>query len=88
VREDSVKGVIVAGLSELHVISPEEVMDILMQSNWNRTTEPTMANLVSSRSHAVLNINVEYRGRALADEITTGKLRLIDLAGSERAART
>lgn len=33
VREDSVKGVIVAGLSELHVISPEEVMDILMQSN-------------------------------------------------------
>ena len=30
VREDSVKGVIVAGLSEIHVLSPEEVMDVLV----------------------------------------------------------
>lgn len=87
-REDMAKGVVVAGLSETHVVSPDEVISTLTAANINRTTEPTKANETSSRSHAVLTINVEHRDRALAAEIITGKLRLIDLAGSERAANT
>jgi kinesin family protein 18/19 len=48
------KGNVVAGLSELHVTSPDEIINILHAGNRNRTTEPTKVNQVSSRSHAVL----------------------------------
>lgn len=47
--------------------------------------EPTLANEVSSRSHAVLLINVEMKEK---EKIFTGRLTMIDLAGSERAAYT
>jgi kinesin family protein 18/19 len=65
-REDPVKGVCVAGLSEIEVDTPEEVLDLLMYDykyklmfnfsfgNRNRTQEATGANETSSRSHAVL----------------------------------
>lgn len=47
----------------------------------------TGANLTSSRSHAVLQIIVEhFEESGFAKKV--GKLSLIDLAGSERAAST
>ncbi|KAK3281723.1 hypothetical protein CYMTET_10512 [Cymbomonas tetramitiformis] len=52
--------------------------------------EPTEANVYSSRSHAVLQVTVE-RKETTPDTDTpvhVGKLSLIDLAGSERAAKT
>ena len=54
IREDNIKGIVVAGLSEIYVTSPEEIMRTLEASNKNRTTESTGANETSSRSHAVL----------------------------------
>ena len=63
VREDPVKGIIVAGLSEVHVTSSTDIMDTIRLSNRNRTTEPTKLNETSSRSHAVLIITVEHRNR-------------------------
>ena len=54
IREDPVKGIIVAGLSEILVTSPNDVMNTIRLSNKNRTVEPTAANETSSRSHAVL----------------------------------
>ena len=52
--------------------------------------EPTGANMVSSRSHAVLQVNVEHKDKAQGiEELTSfGKLSMIDLAGSERASNT
>jgi kinesin family protein 18/19 len=89
-REDPLKGVQVAGLAEIEVKTPDEIMELLIYGNKNRTQEATGANETSSRSHAVLQIIVEYKEKdsGVKSEVKIGKLSLIDLAGSERAART
>mmetsp|Transcript_22894 Transcript_22894/g.46002 ORF Transcript_22894/g.46002 Transcript_22894/m.46002 type:complete len:906 (+) Transcript_22894:88-2805(+) len=89
-REDPIRGVQVAGITEVVADSAGRVMDLLQKGNGNRTTEPTAANKVSSRSHAVLQISVESKGKSQGtlDTVQIGKLSLIDLAGSERASNT
>ncbi|XP_004487346.1 kinesin-like protein KIN-8A isoform X2 [Cicer arietinum] len=88
-REDK-QGIVAAGLTQYRVYSTDEVMTLLQQGNHNRTTEPTCANETSSRSHAVLQVVVEYQVRDAAMNIinSVGKLSLVDLAGSERALAT
>ncbi|KAK9748184.1 hypothetical protein RND81_02G041900 [Saponaria officinalis] len=88
-REDK-QGIIAAGLSQYRAYSTDEVMALLLQGNKNRTTEPTRANETSSRSHAILQVMVEYRTRDASMNMVNrvGKLSLIDLAGSERALAT
>lgn len=90
IREDPVKGVVVSGLTEISATSPQHVINSIRNGNRRRTVEPTQANETSSRSHAVLQITVEHRDKAsgVEAEILIGKLNLIDLAGSERAANT
>ncbi|XP_067164738.1 kinesin-like protein KIF19 [Apteryx mantelli] len=86
-REDS-KGVIqVAGITEVSAINAEEVMQLLLKGNKQRTQEPTAANRTSSRSHAVLQVSVRQRSRR-GGAVRLGRLFMIDLAGSERAAQT
>jgi kinesin family protein 18/19 len=89
-REDAEQGIHVAGLSVIDVDSPKEVMDLLFFGNENRTQEATNANATSSRSHAVLEIQItqKNKGEGVEEDISVGKLSMIDLAGSERAART
>mmetsp|Transcript_8672 Transcript_8672/g.20959 ORF Transcript_8672/g.20959 Transcript_8672/m.20959 type:complete len:1244 (+) Transcript_8672:100-3831(+) len=84
-REDPVKGCYVAGLQELPAQSVDEIMALLHLGNRNRTTEGTAANETSSRSHAVLQLNVEEE--LGTGQTSIGKLSLIDLAGSERASK-
>ncbi|KAJ2854226.1 tubulin-dependent ATPase kip3 [Coemansia erecta] len=86
-REDAQQGVTVIGLSEHIPKSVEEVMELMVRGNANRTMSPTEANAVSSRSHAVLQVNVRQKPRAggLQTDVTTATLSIIDLAGSERA---
>ncbi|KAL2935454.1 Kinesin-like protein KIN-8A [Bienertia sinuspersici] len=88
-REDK-QGIIAAGLSQYRAYSTDEVMALLLQGNKNRTTEPTRANETSSRSHAILQVMIEYRTRDASMNVINriGKLSLIDLAGSERALAT
>lgn len=90
-REDAKGGVQVAGISELVAETPQEVMYMLHKGNKERTQEPTKANKTSSRSHAVLQVNIKQRKRGKtkhSQEVRLGKLYMIDLAGSERAAHT
>jgi len=63
---------------------------MLHQANKHRSTEATGANVVSSRSHAVLQVVVEQRDRTagIVAQVNVGKLSMIDLAGSERASQT
>jgi kinesin family protein 18/19 len=91
VREDQVKGVVqVAGLTEQKASTYDEVMSHLMNGNENRKTEATLANNVSSRSHAIFQLTLRhnYRNSSGKEILTESKLSLIDLAGSERASAT
>ncbi|XP_078317515.1 kinesin-like protein KIF19 isoform X2 [Crassostrea virginica] len=89
-REDAKGGVQVAGLSEVMARSTDEVIDMLLKGNKERTQEPTAANKTSSRSHAVLQVSVKQQNkvRSTTQEVRVGRLFMIDLAGSERAANT
>lgn len=89
-REDPMKGPVVASITEIEATSGSEVMQLLHQGNAKRSQAATAANEVSSRSHAVLQVVVESRDRApgTVANIKVGKLSLVDLAGSERAANT
>lgn len=89
-REDPQKGISVSNISEINVTSSGDIMHLLKKGNKNRTQEATNANETSSRSHAILQVQVEYKDKitGLETEIKVGKLSLIDLAGSERASAT
>ncbi|KAH8682111.1 P-loop containing nucleoside triphosphate hydrolase protein [Xylariales sp. PMI_506] len=89
-REDSNQQVSVAGLTSHHPKDVQEVMDMIVQGNEYRTVSPTEANATSSRSHAVLQINVAQKDRnaPVNEPHTMATLSIIDLAGSERASAT
>ena len=92
----------VLGLTEVVIERAEQALELLYRGNLRRRMESTFANNVSSRSHAVIQIHVEYSERLLSCPKTNannneGKIKrkwtcstlsLIDLAGSERAAST
>jgi kinesin family protein 18/19 len=65
-------------------------MNQLLIGNKRRTTEATNANQTSSRSHAVFQINISKQSKTRNTNVETlsGKLSLIDLAGSERGTVT
>ncbi len=93
-REDPVRGPQVAGVKEVQTNTPDAVMALVAKGNSRRRTEGTAANPVSSRSHAVLQVICEQSGEGSGGGggrrgmVRCSKLSLIDLAGSERAAKT
>ncbi|CAL5870177.1 uncharacterized protein PFLUO_LOCUS4412 [Penicillium psychrofluorescens] len=89
-REDTNQSVSVAGLSSHHPQNVEQVMDMIMRGNECRTMSPTEANATSSRSHAVLQINIAQKDRNadVNEPHTMATFSIIDLAGSERASAT
>jgi len=77
----------IPNLITTQVTTMEEVMKIFEEGRRNRAVASTNMNEHSSRSHAVLIINVS--GRSKTDARTLhGKLNLIDLAGSERVSKS
>lgn len=84
--EDGTKGMIIPDLTDLPVADLTEVIALVIAGNSRRMMAATGANLLSSRSHAVLWVTFEQRD--VTRSIITSKLALIDLAGSERAAST
>lgn len=89
-REDSNQAVAVPGLTSHRPRDVQEVMDMIVQGNEYRTVSPTEANATSSRSHAVLQINIAQKDRNadVNEPHTMATLSIIDLAGSERASVT
>ncbi|KAI6083956.1 kinesin-domain-containing protein [Hypoxylon rubiginosum] len=89
-REDSNQAVTVSNLTSHHPKDVQEVMDMIVRGNEYRTVSPTEANATSSRSHAVLQINIAMKDRnaAVNEPHTMATLSIIDLAGSERASAT
>ncbi|XP_019123279.2 kinesin-like protein KIF13B isoform X3 [Larimichthys crocea] len=91
VREHSVFGPYVDGLSRLAVASYKDIESLMSEGNKSRTVAATNMNEESSRSHAVFNIILTHTLMDLKSGTSgekVSKLSLVDLAGSERAAKT
>lgn len=89
-REDSEGNAVICGVNWVMIDSAEHLARLLHEGNQRRTQEATLANEASSRSHAILEVRVTRSSKtAGADKsVQTGRLHMIDLAGSERAAST
>ena len=89
-REDSAGGVVVAGLTDKNISSPNEALDVLHEGANNRTTAATLMNLTSSRSHAVFTIHLTQTtlSQEQINVVATSKFTFVDLAGSERMKKT
>jgi hypothetical protein len=102
IREHPNRGVYLSGGHNLRVpvTSATEVMALVSKGMKERATSATQLNERSSRSHAILTLEIEAnaglgkttssrpqissRRTSIADHVCMGKMQLIDLAGSER----
>ncbi|VWU49242.1 kinesin-13, putative [Hepatocystis sp. ex Piliocolobus tephrosceles] len=82
--ENSKKEVIVKDLKILRVLSKEELIQKMIEGVLLRKIGVNSQNDESSRSHAILNIDL----KDINKNISLGKIAFIDLAGSERGADT
>ncbi|KAL6614961.1 hypothetical protein ACP70R_037231 [Stipagrostis hirtigluma subsp. patula] len=87
-NEDT-EGIDAAGLTLYRAYSTDEVIKLLQQGNQNRTTKPPRESKTAPRSHAVLQVVVEYGSMYEGNMVTSvGKLSLVDLPGPEIAHAT
>ena len=87
IREDKVKGIYVADVTEEYVTSQEELLEIMAAGALNRATAATGMNEGSSRSHSVFTLTVNQKDTRNG-VIKSGKLVLVDLAGSEMVRKS
>ncbi|XP_053551285.1 kinesin-like protein KIF22 [Bombina bombina] len=88
IREDKDHNILIQGLTQKSINSFADFDEIFIPASMNRTVACTKLNNRSSRSHAVLLIKVQKRQKGPPFRQLTGKLYLIDLAGSEDNRRT
>lgn len=94
VYEDKNKQNHVQNLSEITVVSPNDMYDLLRKGCLKRHTASTLLNRDSSRSHTVftITVNLMEAGASFSsngsNSITCGKLHLVDLAGSESVGKS
>lgn len=81
------KQVFVKNAEVRDVADAKEMMDLFTKGNSVRHVGATKMNAESSRSHSIFSILVETTAKTTG-KTNSGKLSLIDLAGSERAAKT
>ncbi|XP_021235097.1 kinesin-like protein KIF24 [Numida meleagris] len=80
-REDSKHVVQIVGLREVQVDSVDLLLEMILKGGKERSTGATGVNSDSSRSHAIIQIQIKDTANR-----TFGRISFIDLAGSERAA--
>lgn len=85
--EDAKQKVNIQGLTEIPVDNVEHIMTTIGNGLEMRTSGRTGANDTSSRSHAILQMELKYK-RYSGSNATHARMSFIDLAGSERGADT
>uniref|UniRef100_A0ACB8ENX1 Kinesin-like protein kif24 n=1 Tax=Sphaerodactylus townsendi TaxID=933632 RepID=A0ACB8ENX1_9SAUR len=80
-REDSKHVVQIVGLREVHVDTVNLLLEVILKGGKERSTGATGVNSDSSRSHAIIQIQIKDAAKQ-----GLGRISFIDLAGSERAA--
>ncbi|KAG8431437.1 hypothetical protein GDO86_018722 [Hymenochirus boettgeri] len=88
IREDKDHNILIPGVTQKTVNSFGDFDEHFIPASQNRTVASTKLNDRSSRSHAVLLIKVLKSQQISPFRQLTGKLYLIDLAGSEDNRRT
>eukprot|EP01004_Peranema_trichophorum_P003134 NODE_213_length_3223_cov_28.668710_g184_i0.p1 GENE.NODE_213_length_3223_cov_28.668710_g184_i0~~NODE_213_length_3223_cov_28.668710_g184_i0.p1 ORF type:complete len:990 (+),score=205.42 NODE_213_length_3223_cov_28.668710_g184_i0:63-3032(+) len=96
IRDHPKKGVYVEGLLRKVVESAEEIAELMVEGNKERTVAATAMNPVSSRSHGIFIIRFQqtvttYDSESGKDITILNKnscVNLVDLAGSERTKRS
>lgn len=89
--EDAKQRVQIVGLSEHMVKDVNAILEAMTRAHELRSTGSTGANMESSRSHQVLQIQIQVDSVGANKKKVSrsyGKLSFIDLAGSERGADT
>lgn len=83
---DGSTNVVVPGLSSERILSVAHAFQLLRRDLENRSVRETEANLASSRSHAIVQVNITLERTSPTGERTarTSRLNLVDLAGSEK----
>ncbi|XP_022342625.2 uncharacterized protein LOC111136219 isoform X1 [Crassostrea virginica] len=87
VKMKSEGGLHVPGLCSEEVKSVDDVNQVFALGQKNRATATTNMNEHSSRSHALLTVQVHGVNKT-TNVKTLGKLNLVDLAGSERVSKS
>ncbi|KAK9523386.1 hypothetical protein VZT92_019781 [Zoarces viviparus] len=82
-REDGQKVVHIVGLRDIRVDSVSSLLEVISQGTEERTQGMSGVNPLSSRSHALLQIQLRDTNQQIA-----GRMWFVDLAGSERASDT
>ena len=77
------QGVFVPGLTEVPVQTADNVMEVLVHGNQQRSTAKTAMNDVSSRSHSLLIVNVVTTHRATKEREVGGQNRCVFLVVSD-----
>uniref|UniRef100_A0A3P9IZF2 Kinesin motor domain-containing protein n=1 Tax=Oryzias latipes TaxID=8090 RepID=A0A3P9IZF2_ORYLA len=80
-REDGQKVVHISGLHEIRVDSANFLLEVVSKGTAQRTQGVSGVNPLSSRSHALLQIQLRE-----PNQHTAGRMWFVDLAGSERAS--
>ncbi|KAK7933831.1 hypothetical protein WMY93_004727 [Mugilogobius chulae] len=80
-REDGQRNVHIAGLCHRRVDSVHSLLQMISRGTDERSQGSSGVNPVSSRSHALLQIQLRE-----ADQTVHGRMWFVDLAGSERAS--
>jgi kinesin family protein C1 len=87
IRHDKAGNTTVTNLTIVPVATPDQLHAVLTAAAAARSTGATNSNAVSSRSHAVFTLRIAAEHAATAQS-RSGLLHLIDLAGSERIAKS
>ena len=87
-RNDPKKGIFASGLTMVPLQSSGEAMECIERGAQLRSVAATNFNSESSRSHAVFEIHISKTyPTASGDMVSTSRLSLTDLAGSERSGK-
>ena len=87
-REDGHGKIHIRGIERVEVLEPNDIMTAIEKGNRARITGQTGANDTSSRSHAVVQLELMGPNKGKGGPKLCGRLSFIDLAGSERASDT
>ncbi|KAL9233281.1 hypothetical protein vseg_008302 [Gypsophila vaccaria] len=87
IKENKSQGILLSGVTEISVVEAADALQILSSGIANRAVGETQMNMASSRSHCVYIFTVQQDFPS-DKRSKTGKLILLDLAGSEKVGRT